>query len=789
MSMKIRIFSLFLGLFMNPAAYADTILQGQQPIKDWESLYSANKLFRLHFFRPGNSNSRYLGIFYNLPSKSLNDEAVWVANRNTPIQDASGSLMIDTNGKLKITYSGGTIPSVFDSSPTASINSSATLQDDGNFVLTEVNPDGSMNRTLWQSFDYPTDTFLPGMKLGIDFRTGHRWSLTSWISKQVPSSGSFTIGGDPNGTSQLMIWWQGNVYWTSGIWRNGHFDNAPKLSNNHNASFSYISNENEKYLTYSVNKSDVGTHLKIHTFGFITEGQAAGSFGDCSLWGEPGAGCVRTFPHCWKDDDDFWYDSKTGDINGDSYRFDENNMSLFDCQDKCRQNCSCVAYASLTLNGTGCEIWSKYLSFFTSGSPSNREVYFLQTGRARKWWIWLVASLIGILVLPLVFSILCNFVQRKLRVKGINEAETHTLQNELEDTITPQSQYSKPRDKQDKKLKQVYFYSINSIAMATNNFAAANKLGEGGFGPVYKGTLPGGQEIAIKRLSRNSGQGLREFKNEILLIAKLQHTNLVRLLGCCIEGREKILVYEYMPNKSLDFSLFDPSTRELLNWTQRMNIIDGVAQGLLYLHKYSRLKVVHRDLKASNILLDHGLNPKISDFGMAKIFGVQESEANTNRIVGTYGYMSPEYAIKGIVSMKTDIFSFGVLLLEIVSGKKNYSSYHLERPLNLIGYAWELWMEGRVLEIMDSRLDNSSPKDEIKRCINVGLLCVQDHPEDRPSMTDVVYMLTKDTVQLPAPKQPAFFIESGARAREAKREISLEKNCTNELSLSVMEAR
>ncbi|KAL2462692.1 G-type lectin S-receptor-like serine/threonine-protein kinase CES [Forsythia ovata] len=773
---------------MNPAAYADTILQGQQPIKDWESLYSANKLFRLHFFSPGNSNSRYLGIFYNFRSTSLYMEAVWVANRNTPIQDASGSLMIDTNGKLKITYSGGTIPSVFDSSPTSSINSSATLQDDGNFVLTEVNPDGSMNRTLWQSFDYPTDTFLPGMKLGIDFRTGHRWSLTSWVSYQVPSSGSFTIGGDPNGTSQLMIWWQGNVYWTSGIWRNGHFDNAPKLSNYDHARFSYISNENEKYLTYSVNKSAVRTHLKIKTSGIIEEGEEAASFGVCSLSGWLDAGCMKmTYPQCWKDDE-YWYESKTGHIFGDSYRFDENyNMSLFDCQDKCAQNCSCVAYASLTLNGTGCEIWSKDLSFFTSGSPSNREVYFLQTGRARKWWIWLVTSLSGILLLA--FSILCYFVLRKLRVKGINEAETRALLNELEDTITPQSQYSKPRDKQDKKLKQVYFYSIESIAMATNNFAAANKLGEGGFGPVYKGTLPGGQEIAIKRLSRNSGQGLREFKNEILLIAKLQHTNLVRLLGCCIEGQEKILVYEYMPNKSLDFSLFDPSTREFLNWTQRMNIIDGIAQGILYLHKYSRLKVVHRDLKASNILLDHGLNPKISDFGMAKIFGVQESEANTNRIVGTYGYMSPEYAIKGIVSMKTDVFSFGVLLLEIVSGKKNYSSYRLERPLNLIGYAWELWMEGRVLELMDSRLDNSSPKDEIRRCINVGLLCVQDHPEDRPSMTDVVYMLTKDTVKLSAPKQPAFFIENGARAREAKRETSLEKNCTNELSLSVMEAR
>ncbi|KAL2462694.1 G-type lectin S-receptor-like serine/threonine-protein kinase CES [Forsythia ovata] len=217
---------------------------------------------------------------------------------------------------------------------------------------------------------------------------------------------------------------------------------------------------------------------------------------------------------------------------------------------------------------------------------------------------------------------------------GVDEAEKRTLLHELEETITSPGKYSKSSDKIDK-MSQVHFFSLENIAMATNNFSTANKLGEGGFGPVYKGVLPGGQEIAIKRLSRNSGQGLTEFKNEILLIAKLQHTNLVRLLGCCIQGQEKVLVYEYMPNKSLDFFLFDHSKRELLNWTNRTNIIKGVAQGLVYLHEYSRLKVIHRDLKASNILLDLDLNPKISDFGMARIFGVKETEANTKRIVGT----------------------------------------------------------------------------------------------------------------------------------------------------------
>ncbi|GAY58801.1 hypothetical protein CUMW_189670 [Citrus unshiu] len=293
---------------------------------------------------------------------------------------------------------------------------------------------------------------------------------------------------------------------------------------------------------------------------------------------------------------------------------------------------------------------------------------------------------------------------------------------------------------------------------ATNHFSHENKLGEGGFGPVYKGILADGKEIAVKRLSRSSGQGRQEFKNEVTLIAKLQHKNLVRLLGCCLDGNELLLIYEYMPNKSLDLFLFDSTRGAQLDWNRRICIINGIARGLLYLHEDSRLRVIHRDLKTSNILLDHEMNPKISDFGMARIFGGNQNEANTNRVVGTYGYMAPEYAMEGVFSIKSDVFSFGVLLLEIVSGKRNSGFYLSEDGHSLLTYTWKLWCEGEALELMDPVLKQSCVGAELLKYIHIGLLCVQEDPARRPSMSSVVVMLASDTLTLPPPTQPAFSV-------------------------------
>ncbi|WJX15826.1 hypothetical protein P8452_05926 [Trifolium repens] len=300
-------------------------------------------------------------------------------------------------------------------------------------------------------------------------------------------------------------------------------------------------------------------------------------------------------------------------------------------------------------------------------------------------------------------------------------------------------------------------FNFNTICSATNDFSNSNKLGEGGFGIVYKGRLSNGEEIAVKRLSVNSGQGDSEFKNEVVLVAKLQHRNLVRLLGFCLEGRERVLVYEFVHNKSLDYFIFDQAKRAQLNWELRYKIILGIARGILYLHEDSRLRIIHRDLKASNILLDEEMNPKIADFGMARLFVVDQTQEKTNRIVGTYGYMAPEYAMHGQFSVKSDVFSFGILVLEIVSGTKNSGIRDTEY---LSSFAWRNWKEGTATNIIDPTLNNDS-RNEILRCIHIGLLCVQENVTSRPTMASVVVMLNSHSVTLPMPLEPAFHMDSG----------------------------
>ncbi|XP_009364729.2 cysteine-rich receptor-like protein kinase 10 [Pyrus x bretschneideri] len=388
-----------------------------------------------------------------------------------------------------------------------------------------------------------------------------------------------------------------------------------------------------------------------------------------------------------------------------------------------------------------CNLRFEIYPFYSSGPPPPASIREGPKGKSKTPTSTIVAIAVAISVSVLLFVVGYCCITRRAR-KKYNQAAADEPSGENDITTVESLQFD-----------------FATIQAATSNFSDDHRLGKGGFGQVYKGTLSNGQEVAVKRLSRNSCQGTEEFKNEMVLVAKLQHRNLVRLLGFCLEGEEKILVYEYVLNKSLDCFLFDPEKQGQLDWSRRYQIISGIARGIMYLHEDSRLRIIHRDLKASNILLDGDMHPKISDFGMARIFEVDQTQANTNRIVGTYGYMSPEYAMHGQFSVKSDMYSFGVLVLEIINGKKNSHFFQTNAAENLASHAWKLWRDETSLELLDPSLRDSYSRTEVIRCIHIGLLCVQEDPADRPTMQSVVLMLNGYSVNLPLPKEPAFFLQ------------------------------
>nr|GLL45897.1 probable LRR receptor-like serine/threonine-protein kinase At1g07650 [Ipomoea trifida] len=256
-----------------------------------------------------------------------------------------------------------------------------------------------------------------------------------------------------------------------------------------------------------------------------------------------------------------------------------------------------------------------------------------------------------------------------------------------------------------------------------------------------QGTLSDGTVIAVKQLSAKSRQGYREFLNEIGMISCLQHPNLVKLYGCCVEGKPLLLVYEYMENNSLAQALFGPEDRQLkIDWATRQRICVGIAKGLAFLHEESTIKVVHRDIKTANVLLDKELNPKISDFGLAKLDDDEKTHIST-RVAGTIGYTAPEYALWGYLTFKADVYSFGVVALEIVAGKNNMKFRPDENYVCLLDWALVLQEKGKVMELIDPRLGSDFDKEQALRMLEVALLCTNHSPALRPSMSTVVSML------------------------------------------------
>ncbi|KAM0019392.1 putative protein kinase RLK-Pelle-DLSV family [Helianthus debilis subsp. tardiflorus] len=793
----------------------DTISTDQE-IKDGKAtLVSEGKMFELGFFSPGKSKNRYLGIWYKKISYGT---VVWVANRETPIADTSGMLKLTRLGNLVI-CSGGN-PMVWSSNSTSNnLVVVAQLLESGNLVVR------NNNKMIWQSFDYPSDTFLPGMKLGKDLVTGLQRCLTSWKSPDDPSIGEYRYVHDMNGYPQTLRLKGEIVHGRHGPWNGLGYSGFPIEKENKIYSSEFVMNEREIYNKYEL-KSSVVQRVGVTWDGktlilqwierikyWIVYANAdvdtcdrfslCGPYGICSINKHPPCTCMQGFepknPEQWeasdwasgcirkkplqcgngsgdRDEDGFWKIArvKVPDTRRAWYNV---SMTLGECETACKRNCSCTAYTSLDIRngGSGCLLWLDELldtreydvdqDIYVRMAASELEGLVDSLSNSNKKKRILITVLITSTVMLLLFVVAyaCRKIKKMPRMKG--QGNWHALD-------------AKNTSMQMEQLDELQCFSLYEVARATGNFSVSNKIGQGGFGPVYKGMLKDGRQIAVKRLSETSQQGLDEFKNEVICIAKLQHRNLVKLLGYCVHQNELILIYEYMTNKSLDWILFDETKSSMLTWPQRFNIIHGIARGVLYLHQDSSIQIIHRDLKASNILLDSDMNPKISDFGLARMFVGHDTTVKTKKVVGTYGYIAPEYAVHGRFSIKSDVFSFGVLVLEIICGMRNREFSHGDRSDNLLGHVWRRYKEGRSIGLLSASLQASCVVSEVLRSIHVALLCVQHHPEDRPTMWSVVLMLVTER-ELPEPKQPAFF--SGETCSEPESLPSVDE-CTITLS-------
>lgn len=809
-----------LSLFPKTSTASD-ILKPNQTLTDstggnFQVLISAGEAFALGFFSPYNSNNRYVGIWFNkVPQQTV----VWVANKNSPIVDFSGELTITADGNIIIRANRSELAVWSSNSSSTAINSPfMQLLNNGNLVITEGG-----GRYLWQSFDYPCDTLIPGMKLGVNRQTGQTWFLTSWKGLQDPSVGDYTYKLDHRGLPQVVLRRGSTITYRSGPWDGLRFGGGPKLKENpvfnpifvFNSTYVYYAFENyDASITsrFVVNQSGGLLHLRwnldrqewvevIKLQGDTCDDyKHCGPYGICNPSKAPicncpfgftpklstdwarldySGGCNITTPLNCSAGDKFKKVTRLKLPDTSSFLVDP-TISPVQCEEACLRNCSCVAYAKTEVSG--CVVWHGELLDLREYTEGGQDLYIRMAASAlgsqnnKKRTV--VAVSVSVIALVLLLGLITYHVARKKRLwkrqaQGVDDlAADHDCNHGIveEDLELP-------------------LFDLVTIATATKNFSLINKIGEGGFGLVYKGELSTGQEIAVKRLSQDSGQGLKEFKNEVIMISKLQHRNLVKLLGCCIHDQERMLIYEYMPNKSLDLFIFNQTRGTCLDWVTRCNIIVGIARGLLYLHRDSRLRIIHRDLKASNILLDNQMNPKISDFGLARIFGVDQMEENTNMVMGTHGYMSPEYAIDGLFSVKSDVFSFGVLVLEIVSGRRNRGFYHPDHDLNLLGHAWRLWTEGRSMEMMDPSLESLDCQSEMLRCIQVGLLCVQQRPEDRPTMSTVLLMLDSENAIVPEPKKPGFYTERFPIDTESSSTGKKRYNRSNELTITMLHGR
>lgn len=780
-NLRCFLFVLLLCFFFHtiPSLAADTI-SANQTLSGDQTIISSGGVFELGFFKPGNSSNYYIGIWYKKVSQQT---IVWVANRDNPVSDKNSAKLVISNGNL-VLFNESQIP-VWSTNLNATSSDSAVaiLQDSGNLVLKDK-PESSEN--IWQSFDNPSDTWLPGGKIKLDTKTKQPQYLTSWKNKEDPATGLFSLELDPKGTtSYLILWNKSEEYWTSGPWNGQIFSLVPEMRANFLYNFTFVSNENESYFTYSMYNSSIISRFVMDISGQIQQLSwlestkqwnlfwsqprqqcevyaFCGSFGTCNENSLPFCTCSTGFKP--KSQTDWDLEDHSGGCvrktklqcenpsssNREKDRFlampnvalPKHSQSVGvgnvgECESTCLKNCSCAAYA---YNSNGCSVWNGDLLSLQqlSQDDSNGETLYLKlaasefsdTKQKNGETIGIVVGIVGglgVLLAILLFVI----IRRRRRIVGKGKSVEGSLMA----------------------------FGYRDLQNATKNFS--EKLGGGGFGSVFKGTLPDSSVIAVKKLESIS-QGEKQFRSEVSTIGTVQHVNLVRLRGFCSEGNRKLLVYDYMPNGSLDAHLFQEKNSKKLEWKLRYNIAQGVARGLTYLHEKCRDCIIHCDIKPENILLDSDLCPKVADFGLAKLVGRDFSRVLTT-MRGTRGYLAPEWISGVAITAKADVYSYGMMLFEFVSGRRNSEASEDGQVKFFPTWAANVVIQGGdVLDLLDPALERNADIEELTRIIKLASWCVQDEESHRPSMGQIVQILegVLDLNLPPVPRSLQVFVEN-----------------------------
>ncbi|XP_010908956.3 G-type lectin S-receptor-like serine/threonine-protein kinase At2g19130 [Elaeis guineensis] len=763
-AMSHPLFFSFLFIFLSPLniphTFAANSISMNHPLSGNQTIISQGGNFVLGFFQPGNKSAHnyYIGIWFNKVSQLT---PVWVANRETPISDPTSSeLRISDDGNLvllnqfKMQVWSTNLASI------ASNSATAVILDSGNLVLRD---DSDPSKVLWRSFDHPTDTLLPGCKLGMNKVTGERQHLSSWKNSDDPAPGIFSFGIDPHGSSQYFIVWNGvRQYWSSGYW-NGHlFTAVPQMKSKDIYNFEYVSDATENYFTYSpiddkmISRFVMGTLGQVKQLTWLEENQQwmlfwsqperqcdvyalCGPFGSCNEKSLPFCSCLKGFSEASPSNWDLGDQSQgcvrntplqcstksSGHGDKDEFfmmpgmRLPINNHSVAvasseDCELACLKNCSCTAYAY----SRGCTVWyGDLLNLQQLSDGSIGETLYLRLAASKlpnkkSSKELLIGAVVGAVVSILALSAIASFMlisgYRQRRMIGIAKA----MENNL------------------------VLFKYGDLQRITKNFT--EKLGGGGFGSIYKGLLPDSTVVAVKKLE-GLHQREKEFRTEVRTIGQIQHVNLVRLRGFCSEGTKRLLVYDYMPNSSLDTMLFQ-SNSTILEWKTRYQIALGAARGLAYLHEKCRDCIIHCDIKPENIFLDASFVPKLAGFGLAKLVGRDCSRVLTT-MRGTIGYLAPEWIFGVPITSKVDVYSYGMMLLEIISGRRNAEQSEEGKNAFFPALAVHKVTEEDVLSLLDLKLNGDADLEELDRACKVACWCIQDNEFHRPSMGQVVQIL------------------------------------------------